>query len=55
MVGSEIYRNDEEKKKAVKLAIIDTKQQIKISEEYLVRLRKKLDDLLTGKITNPRD
>jgi len=53
MTNPNIYRNQEEKDKAVKFEIKDTRQQIKITEDYLIRLKKKLDDLLSGKIDNP--
>ena len=49
------FRNEAEKKAAVKRAIDDTERQIKMSEEYLIRRKQFLKDLLSGKIDNPSD
>ena len=40
MTNPIIYRNQEEKDRAVRFEIKDTKQQIKITKEYLIRLKK---------------
>jgi hypothetical protein len=42
------YRNEEEKKQAIKEEIIDIEDQIKRTEPYLKRLRKRLRKLKYG-------